>query len=216
MSSVTYRAAFACSAATSVNGQQPAGTCESHITLGFSRFHSKCTDRPFFWSVSNLRERRHGELSAALTVSVWNRHATQHYALSQTQTATLTCSQKLIVNLVIAAGSNLVTESLDFTVPCIGRYGLCNTDWHASFYFNALTLSLSDILCDAHNTLLHSDLFLRTWQDLACFELPVVAAHPCPLQYNNMFVHSKMQLCNFAKSCFWTCSRLACAFLSGA
>lgn len=44
--------------------------------------------------------------------------------VSQTTTATLTCSQKLIVNLVIAAGSNLVTESLDFTVPCIGRYGL--------------------------------------------------------------------------------------------
>lgn len=42
--------------------------------------------------------------------------------VSQTTTATLTCSQKLIVNLVIAAGSNLVTESLDFTVPCIGRY----------------------------------------------------------------------------------------------
>ena len=44
--------------------------------------------------------------------------------LVQTTTATLTCSQKVIVNLVIAAGSNLVTESLDFTVPCIGRCGL--------------------------------------------------------------------------------------------
>ena len=39
----------------------------------------------------------------------------------QTSTTQLTCSEKLIVNLVIAAGSNLVTESLDFTIPCIDR-----------------------------------------------------------------------------------------------
>ena len=40
----------------------------------------------------------------------------------QTSTTTLSCSNKLVVNLVIAAGTNLVTESLDFTIPCIGRY----------------------------------------------------------------------------------------------
>lgn len=40
----------------------------------------------------------------------------------QTTTSTLSCSNKLVVNLVIAAGTNLVTESLDFTIPCIGRY----------------------------------------------------------------------------------------------
>lgn len=50
--------------------------------------------------------------------------------LLQAKAATLTCSQKLIVNLVIAAGSNLVTESLDFTVPCIGRYGSTYTSLH--------------------------------------------------------------------------------------
>ena len=60
--------------------------------------------------------------------------------VSQTKTATLTCSQKLIVNLVIAAGSNLVTESLDFTVPCIGRYRPSNTDLHAGPCCDALTL----------------------------------------------------------------------------
>ena len=53
--------------------------------------------------------------------------------VTQTTTATLTCSEKLIVNLVIAAGSNLVTESLDFTVPCIGRCGPTKTDLHAAF-----------------------------------------------------------------------------------
>ena len=45
-----------------VNGQEPAATCERHSTLGFSRFHSECTDRPFFRSVSDLRERRDGKL----------------------------------------------------------------------------------------------------------------------------------------------------------
>ena len=48
-----------------VNGQQPASTRESqvaHSTRDFSRFYSKCTDRPVFWSISNLRERWHGKL----------------------------------------------------------------------------------------------------------------------------------------------------------
>lgn len=73
--------------------------------------------------------------------------------LLQTRSASLTCSQKLIVNLVIAAGSNLVTESLDFTVPCIGRYGLTYP-------------------CTLYCVLVH--LLYNTLQTMAC-----VARHSC-------------------------------------
>ena len=71
-----------------------------------------------------------------------NRHATHQGACvtDSNRHTDVTDSQKLIVNLVIAAGANLATESLDFTEPCIGRYGPHNTDLHAGSCFDALTL----------------------------------------------------------------------------